>query len=318
MPRISHRSDEDYDEPPPRPRPAPKPKRAAPKPPPVKQSYESNADVQRWLREQGVEADAARPPFDPGLLAGRRDRDWILSSLSHFYEQDLITDVLHVAKSGKEATVFCCAAHPATGLELLAAKIYRPRMFRSLRNDAVYREGRAQRDERGRPLRDRRRKPSGERGRAAAIGAWIGFEFETQLLLHAAGARVPRPLAQIGNAVLMEFVGTHDAPAPRLSEVTLTAGEARAACDALLDDIGLYLRSQRIHGDLSAYNVLYDAGRPVVIDFAQAVDPRHSSDALALLARDIDRVARCFAPYGVQVDAQRTALELWESYLTGV
>ncbi|HEU4323265.1 MAG TPA: RIO1 family regulatory kinase/ATPase [Roseiflexaceae bacterium] len=316
MSRFSYRSDEDYDEPP-RPRRTSKPKRAEPKPPPVKQSYESNADVQRWLREQDFEAGAAKPPFDPGLLAGRRDRDWILSSLSHFYEQNLITDVLHVAKSGKEATVFCCAAHPATGLELVAAKIYRPRMFRSLRNDAVYREGRAQRDERGHPLHDRRRKPGGERGRAVAISAWIGFEFETQLLLHSAGARVPRPLAQIGNAVLMEFVGTADELAPRLSEVALTPEEARAACGALLDEIGLYLRSQRIHGDLSAYNILYDAGRPVVIDFAQAVDPRHSGDAPALLARDIDRVARFFAPYGVEVDVQGTAFALWEHYLTG-
>ena len=35
---------------------------------------------------------------------------------------------------------------PATGLEFLAAKIYRPRMFRSLSNDALYRQGREQRD----------------------------------------------------------------------------------------------------------------------------------------------------------------------------
>ena len=48
-----------------------------------------------------------------------RDRDWIMSSLRHFYEQELIDDVLYVAKSGKEATVYCCTANPATGLELL-------------------------------------------------------------------------------------------------------------------------------------------------------------------------------------------------------
>src|SRR5437868_3853151 len=120
----------------------------APARPPAKQSYESNVDVQRWLREQTLD-ESAKPEFDPTLLTGRRDREWVLSSLNHFYEEDLISDVLHVAKSGKEATVYCCAATPATGLEYLAAKVYRPRMFRSLSNDAVYRKGRAQYDQDG-------------------------------------------------------------------------------------------------------------------------------------------------------------------------
>lgn len=305
MPAI--RYDDEYEE---RARPA-KPARRAPRQAPApKQSYESNPDVQRWLREQAHSGDEL-PPFDPSLLAGRRDRDWILSSLAHFYQQGLITDVLHVAKSGKEASVFCCAAHPATGLELLAAKVYRPRMFRSLRNDAVYREGRAARDPQGRPMRDRRRRAGGERGRAAEIQTWIAYEFETQRLLHAAGARVPRPLAQIGNAVLMEFVGAADAPAPRLSEVRLTPEQAAPLCAELLEQVQRYLSCQRVHGDLSAYNVLYHQGHAVVIDFAQAVDPRQSGDAFVLLARDIDRLARFFAPYGVQVDVQQTAARIW-------
>jgi len=49
---------------------------------------------------------------------------------------------LRQVKGGKEATVYCCAAHPATGQDLLAAKVYRPRIFRQLRNDARYRQGR--------------------------------------------------------------------------------------------------------------------------------------------------------------------------------
>src|SRR5215469_7320816 len=109
--------------------------------PPMKTSYESNADVQRWLEEQSLEG-GGKPEFNPTFLAGQRDRPWILSSLSQFYEQDLITDVLRVIKSGKEATVYCCAADPSTSRQLLAAKVYRPRMFRSLKNDAVYRKSR--------------------------------------------------------------------------------------------------------------------------------------------------------------------------------
>ena len=90
--------------------------------PTLKSSYESNADVQRWIQEQPLEG-GSKPKFNPTFLAGQRDRFWILSSLAQFYEQDLITDVLSVTKSGKEATVYCCTADPATGRELLAAKV---------------------------------------------------------------------------------------------------------------------------------------------------------------------------------------------------
>jgi RIO kinase 1 len=292
----------------------PKTKRApTPKQPIIKQSYESNADVQRWLHEQALDA-SVKPPFDPTLLAGRRDRDWILSSLAHFYEQDLITDVLHVAKSGKEATVYCCAADPATGLQYLAAKVYRPRMFRSLKNDAIYRESRERRDRDGRVRRSARRD---EHERASRASSWIEYEFQTQQLLRQAGGDVPRPFAQVGNAVLMEYLGDADEPAPRLNEVALAPGQARPLFDRLLRNVELFLAHDRIHGDLSAYNILYWQGAAAIIDFAQAVDPRYNEDIYPLLERDIERVCRYFAPYGVVADARAIASDMWMRYLVG-
>jgi RIO kinase 1 len=284
-----------------------------PKQPVVKQSYESNVDVQRWLREQALD-DSVKPPFDPTLLAGRRDRDWILSSLEHFYEQDLITDVLHVAKSGKEATVYCCAAHPATGLQYLAAKVYRPRMFRSLKNDAIYRESREQRDRDGRVRRSARHD---ERERASRVSSWIEYEFQTQRLLHEIEGDVPRPFAQVGNAVLMAYLGDADEPAPRLNEVTLAPDEAQPLFDRLLYNVELFLAHDRIHGDLSAYNILYWQGAAAIIDFAQAVDPRYNEDIYPLLERDIERVCRYFAPYGVAADPRAIASDMWLRYLVG-
>src|SRR6266849_6551588 len=64
-----------------------------------KSSYESSVDVQRWLREQAYEERPSSPAFNPTLLASRRDASWILSSLTPFYNQHLITDVLHEAHS---------------------------------------------------------------------------------------------------------------------------------------------------------------------------------------------------------------------------
>src|SRR5690348_13571331 len=196
-----------------------------------KSSYESSADVQRWLHEQADEEQQKRAVFQPTLLASRRDAPWILSSLTPFYDQHLITDVVHEAHSGKEATVYCCTAHPDTGVEYLAAKIYRPRMFRSLRNDAVYRYSRVQRDEQGQAEHGNSRRGSAatrktEKGRAAQVASWIEYEYQTQRPLYAHGANVPRTFAQIGNAVLMEYIGDVGEPAPRLSDVVLEDEEA--------------------------------------------------------------------------------------------
>jgi RIO kinase 1 len=297
-----------------------KPKKGAAKKKAIaKQSYESNAEVQRWLQEQALDATGHKPPFEPMLLASLRERDWLLSSLTHFYEQDLITDVLNVAKSGKEATVYCCAADPATGLTYLAAKIYRPRMFRSLKNDAIYRQSREQRDRQGRVRRDRGAQSNTltEGERAARVSSWIAYEFETQRQLHVAGGDVPRPLSQIGNAVLMEYLGDADTPAPRLSEVDLAPKEARPLFAQLLHNIELFLAHDRIHGDLSAYNILYWRGAVTIIDFAQAVDPRYSDAIYPLLERDVERVCRYFAPYGIAADPAAIASDMWTRYLIG-
>src|SRR5262249_4407199 len=152
----------------------------------------------------------AKPPFTPTFLAHQRDRLWVLSSLELFYEEDLILDVLHAVKSGKEASVYCCTAGPATGLNYLAAKVYRPRMFRSLKNDVMYRQSRAHLDGAGHEVRNDRRWRAHQRskqGQSERVASWITYEFQTQRRLYEAGADVPRPLSQIGNGVLMEFIG---------------------------------------------------------------------------------------------------------------
>ena len=111
------------------------------------------AEAAQLLVESG---DNTEGGFNPTFHASRHEREWILTYLGPFYNDQLITDVLRQVKGGKEATVYCCAAHPGTGRTLIAAKVYRPRMFRNLRNDAVYRQGRAVLDDRGKVVHDRR------------------------------------------------------------------------------------------------------------------------------------------------------------------
>ena len=87
-------------------------------------------------------ADGLEAGFEITYKPARFEAVWLLSSLRSFYDQTMITDVVAQVKGGKEASVYRCVAHPSTGAHYLAAKVYRPRMFRNLRNDKMYREGR--------------------------------------------------------------------------------------------------------------------------------------------------------------------------------
>jgi RIO kinase 1 len=72
------------------------------------------------------------PSYAAALDPLHHERQWLIDSVATFYQQNMITDVTRLVKGGKEANVYCCPANPAIGYELLAAKLYRPRMLRNL------------------------------------------------------------------------------------------------------------------------------------------------------------------------------------------
>jgi RIO kinase 1 len=222
-----------------------------------------------------------------------------------FFEDDLITDVLHVVKSGKEATVYCCQAHPSTGAELLAAKVYRPREVRSFKNDAVYQQGRVIGG--GRPDRRLQRavRNKSRKGRQEQFADWVSQEFQCLRRLSAAGADVPRPLGCSGSAILIEYIGDRHAPAPQLVHVTLAQGEVRPLFARILRNVEICLACDLIHGDLSAFNILYWNGDVKIIDFPQSVNPHVNRNAFSLLVRDLENVCQYFAAYGIEADPYR-------------
>ncbi|MGH7864508.1 MAG: RIO1 family regulatory kinase/ATPase [Candidatus Binataceae bacterium] len=83
----------------------------------------------------------------------------------------------------------------------------------------------------------------------------------------------------------------------------------------MVDNIRLWLAADRIHADLSPYNVLYWRGDIRVIDFPQAVDPRFNTDARRLLERDLANMTRYFARFGVEADSSRMAHAIWSSFV---
>lgn len=248
--------------------------------------------------EAAIDDDITRPsaPLDP------------------FVDEGWITRALREVKSGKEASVWLCEGGGRAGDRLVAVKLYRAAANRGFANDAVYWDG-------GMRSMSRRVRTAATRrtgfGRDVRFAAWVGREFDQLERLHAAGCRVPRAIARAGEGLALEWIaspGDAEEAAPQLRHADLSPAESQVAFDQLMESVERFLAHDVVHADLSEYNVLWDGGRAVVIDFPQAVDPRFNRSARDLLARDVGNLARFFARHGVLSNPDTIVRDLWHRW----
>jgi RIO kinase 1 len=278
-----------------------------------RESKKQETDAKLFVRAQEISRE-----FQFTYKAARFEEAWLLDSLVEIAEHKWISDVLRKVKGGKEASVYLCKSDVAVDTPLLAAKIYRPRMLRNLKNDQQYRTGRADLDESGNEILDdgmihamKKRTTFGEEVRHQS---WIAYEFTTLEVLYKAGADVPKPYAMEKNAILMGYVGDLSNAAPALNSISLELDEATLLYERVIRNIDLMLTHNRIHGDLSAYNILYWNGEITLIDFPQVVLPDSNPASWNIFLRDVTRVCQYYSAQGVQCDARKLASDLWTSH----
>lgn len=261
--------------------------------------------------------DTFKTTYQPSLY----ESGWLLSSLRSFYEQDLITDVLAQVKGGKEASVYRCEASASLDLEYVAAKVYRPRKFRSLTNDSMYREGRHLLSDKGEIIDNsdqrtmRAIRNNSAFGQQVAHTSWLTYEFQTLETLYNLGANVPKPIEVNENAILMSYHGDGAMPASTLNKVRLDQDEAHDLFRIVIHNIDLMLQHDMIHGDLSPYNILYWDGEITLIDFPQVTNSQANPQADFILRRDIERVCEYFAKQGVKNNPQAIFNNFWQKYV---
>jgi RIO kinase 1 len=112
----------------------------------------------------------------------------------------------------------------------------------------------------------------------------------------------------------MDYIGDMGSAAPTLNTVRLDLDEVKPLFERVLRNIELLLANRRIHGDLSAYNLLYWDGDITLIDFPQVVQPDSNPAAWTIFLRDVTRICQYFASQGLHCDAHKLATELWTSY----
>jgi RIO kinase 1 len=282
------------------------------------------------LAPEAVEAEAKQKEGPQWTYkAGKQEAAWMVAALESFFQQPLIDDVLFSVKGGKEASVYCCHTAPKAadliGNERIAAKIYRPRMFRNLRNDALYRTGRAlvtgvmknyMQESRGKSIDrvDERMQRAVQNktkfGSEISHSSWMAYEYNTLQALHDAGARVPRPFAMSPNGILMAFTGTNNRGAATLIEVGLDTKEAVKIFAEVKRNIKIMASLGIAHGDLSAYNILYLEGDITIIDFPQVVRFGENPYIEQIVRRDMDRICEYFNKQGVACDPEELLEEV--------
>jgi RIO kinase 1 len=255
------------------------------------QSYDDLDDGQRWSTWLSVEPLSRGPEPRP---------DWVVTS------QGAIDTELGVLKTGKEADVHLVERadplDPAPGV-VMAAKRYRSSEHRTFHRAASYTEGRSMK--RSRDERALKRKSTF--GKLVASGEWAVSEWAALVRLWELGLPVPYPVQIDGTEILMEWISVVDEEgtvqtAPRLAQTRPSPALLQSYFDQLTDALARMAQAGVVHGDLSAYNILAQGDRLVIIDLPQIVDLVGNLNGMDFLQRDCANICSWFRARGLDVD----------------
>jgi len=253
------------------------------------QSYDDLEDGQRWSTWLSVEPLSRGPEPRP---------DWVVTS------QGAVDTELGILKTGKEADVHLLERadpHDPDGGVVMAAKRYRTPEHRSFHRAASYAEGRSMK--RSRDERALKRKSTF--GRLVAASEWAVSEWAALVRFWNLGLPVPYPVQIDGTEILMEWISVVEEngdlqTAPRLAQTRPSLELLRSYFDQLTEALATMVQNGVVHGDLSAYNILAQGDRLVVIDLPQIVDLVGNLNGMDYLQRDCTNVCAWFRARGLE------------------
>ena len=225
------------------------------------------------------------------------------SDLNKLSKMGFLDELICGIKTGKEASVFL--GRNSEGL--VAVKMYTDLRVRSFKRDESYREGRF--------IGDSRIEKAIEQGSEKGLDAhqilWVEEEFRQMNHLYRHGVIVPKAIAVNGISLIMEFIGDENGnPAPRISDLKLEKAEAEKAFRQSVKNLKRIVRSGRVHGDYSTFNILWHNEKAVVIDFPQVMEFKNNRNAHAFLERDVHSLCKSFRKQGVKTDEANVLSEV--------
>ncbi len=203
------------------------------------------------------------------------------TTLFNLRKRKIIENMTGVISTGKEANVY--HGYAPDGSEL-AIKIYRTstNIFKGLQ---IYIIG----DPRFAKIK---------RDQRSLVYAWARKEFKNLSRAYKAEVSVPKPIYNLKDVVVMEFIGEKSLPYRIMKECEID--DPQATYKEVLSNLRkLYTKARLVHADLSEYNMIYTP-KVYFIDISQAVLLDHPY-AEIFLFRDIKNITRYFYSRGAKV-----------------
>ena len=148
------------------------------------------------------------------------------------------------------------------------------------------------------------------------VDIWVRKEFRNLSRLEKWGLAVPKPLGVHKNVLVMEYLGTSNAPSPRLRDVQVV--DPAAVYEELLEFFAVaWQKANMVHGDFSPYNIMWHGDRPVVIDVGQAVVQSHPKSQ-EFLVRDVTRLVEWANKNGVETELAEAMFDVLEMDLSHI
>ncbi len=230
-----------------------------------------------------------------------RDLSNTLNELKRFSKEIKFVSEI---KPGKEADVY----HLSDGLSDYALKKYKPDIKFSSRKD-YFKTEEILESRVGRAIKN-----NTAFGKKAVVSSWMYREYDALRKLYRVGVQLPEVYTYGEDYLLLELITDTDGkPAPQLYNHRLTEEEAGVALSQVADGIRVMWDNGYVHGDLSAYNILWDGERVVIIDLPQVIMV-HNEEAPGKLLRDIDNVEKYFMKYrigGIEAELEKLRELAW-------
>lgn len=131
------------------------------------------------------------------------------------------------------------------------------------------------------------------KNRKHIVNEWAKREFKNMKTVYNAKVDSPKPIDYSNNILIMEFIGEGDLPAPTLLKTELKDPEKEYK--KVLLNMKRISKAGLVHGDLSAYNILY-LKKPIFIDFSHGTTVKNPLFE-ELLIRDIKNINSYFSKY---------------------
>lgn len=205
-------------------------------------------------------------------------------------------EMVSVVKSGKEAIVYKVRLDN----QLVAMKLYKKPEERSFQNTEQYLIGKHYKKSSHRKAILKGNKFS----QKLKHENWVKREFFMLEKLYGLGAKIPKPIIQIEDAIFMEFLGEDEVVAPRLCDIDLTVSEAKKIFEKIITNMLIFWNFGIVHADLSAYNILWWKNDPYIIDFPQAIDKRTHPNSEEILDRDLKNITKYFSKF-IKIDIEK-------------